>query len=68
MHALRSYQKILEETIMRMQDLIRLPPEGEIPEKLVKEISTLDVTADAILWAVQLMDPQIPDLSPGRGI
>ena len=56
--ALRSYQKILEETIGRMMNLLETFPEGEVREKFVNEIRTVDVTADAMKWAVQMMESQ----------
>ncbi len=58
--AIWSYQEILVETIRRMLETIKMLPEGEIQNRLLKDISTLDVTADAIMWAMQMMDPEKP--------
>ncbi len=55
---LRNYQKYLEKTIHQMLDSIKLLPEGDVKNKLLHELSAVDVTADAMLWAVQIMDPE----------
>jgi hypothetical protein len=58
MNALGSCQKMLEETIGRMMELMKALPEGEVRDKLMDEIKIVDVTADTIRWAVQMMESE----------